>query len=79
LEDLFITNRPGARFVDVWVVEMRARYDGGPWLFGPAIYECRDGKVARETIYVAEGWEAPEWRAKWRSAPVPDIDRSTGS
>jgi ketosteroid isomerase-like protein len=54
---------------DVWVVEMRARYDDGPWMFGPAVYEFRDGKVARETIYVAEGWEAPEWRAKWRAAP----------
>ena len=54
---------------DVWVVEMRARYDGGPWMFGPAIYEFRGDKVARETIYVGEGWEAPEWRAEWRAAP----------
>ncbi len=54
---------------DHWVVEIRARYDGGPWMYGPAIYEFRDGKVARETIYVAEGWEAPEWRAQWRAAP----------
>jgi hypothetical protein len=22
----------------------------------------------RERIYVADGWEAPEWRAQWRSA-----------
>jgi ketosteroid isomerase-like protein len=55
---------------DVWVVEIRARYDGGPWLFGPAIYEFRDGKVARETIYIGEAWEAPDWRARWRSAPA---------
>ncbi|HET6534491.1 MAG TPA: nuclear transport factor 2 family protein [Actinoplanes sp.] len=52
---------------DVWVAEMRARYNGGAWLFGPAIYEFRGDKVARETIYVAEAWEAPEWRAKWRA------------
>jgi hypothetical protein len=54
---------------DFWVVEIRARYDGGPWLFGPALYEFRGDLVARETIYVAEGWEAPEWRARWRAAP----------
>ena len=29
----------------------------------------RGDKIARESIYVAEGWEAPEWRAQWRSAP----------
>jgi hypothetical protein len=52
-----------------WVVEMRARYDGGPWNYGPAIYEFRDDKVARETIYLGEPWEAPEWRARWRAAP----------
>ena len=54
---------------DHWVVEVKARYDGGPWMYGPAIYEFREGKVARETIYVGEGWEAPEWRARWRAAP----------
>jgi ketosteroid isomerase-like protein len=54
---------------DVWVVEMRARYNDGPWMFGPAIYEFRGDRVARETIYVGEPWEAPEWRAQWRAAP----------
>ena len=24
-------------------------------------------KVARETIYINEGWEAPDWRAPWRT------------
>src|ERR1700755_70481 len=24
---------------DFWVAEMRARYNDGPWMFGPAIYE----------------------------------------
>jgi ketosteroid isomerase-like protein len=75
--DLEIVRVRGAG--DVWVAEMRARYDGGPWLFGPAIYEFRDGKVARETIYVGEGWEAPQWRAQWRAAPRPDIDSSRRS
>jgi hypothetical protein len=56
---------------DFWVVEMRARYNDGPWMFGPAIYEFRGDKVARETIYIGEGWDAPEWRAQWRAAPDP--------
>ena len=54
---------------DFWVVEVRARYDGGPWNHGPAIYEFRGDKVSRETIYVAEAWEPPDWRAQWRAAP----------
>jgi SnoaL-like domain len=54
---------------DIWVAELRGRYDGGPWHYGVSILEFRGDKVARETIYVAEGWEAPDWRAPWRSAP----------
>jgi SnoaL-like domain len=54
---------------DVWVMELTVTYDRGPKNFGVSIYEFRDDKIARETIYVAEGWEPPEWRAKWRSAP----------
>ena len=54
---------------DFWVVEVRARYDGGPWNYGPAIYEFRGDKVSRETIYVGEAWEPPDWRARWRAAP----------
>jgi ketosteroid isomerase-like protein len=54
---------------DTWVVELSVRYDGGPENFGVSIHEFRDDKIARETIYVAEGFEAPEWRAQWRAAP----------
>jgi hypothetical protein len=54
---------------DVWVAELSISYDDGPWSFGVSILEFRVDKIARESIYVAEGWEAPEWRAEWRSAP----------
>ena len=54
---------------DVWVVELTVRYDEGPENFGVGILELRDDKIARETIYVAEGWEPPDWRARWRAAP----------
>ncbi len=52
---------------DLWVAEISIRYDGGPWQFGCSILQFRDDKVARETIYIAQGWEAPEWRAPWRA------------
>jgi SnoaL-like domain len=54
---------------DLWVVELTASYDQGPVHFGVSIHEFRGDKIARETIYVSEGWEPPEWRAQWRSAP----------
>ena len=54
---------------DVWVAELTVRYDDGPENFGVSILEIRDGKIARESIYVTEGFEAPEWRARWRSVP----------
>ena len=53
---------------DLWVAEISIRYDGGPWQFGCSILQFRGDKVARETIYIAQGWEAPEWRAPWRAA-----------
>jgi hypothetical protein len=31
-----------------------------------------DDKVVHERAYVMEGWEAPEWRAPWRSAIPAD-------
>jgi ketosteroid isomerase-like protein len=54
---------------DVWVAEISIRYDEGPENFGVSILELRDGKIARESIYVSEGWDPPAWRAKWRTPP----------
>jgi SnoaL-like protein len=54
---------------DLWVVELLVRYDQGPENFGVSIHEFRGDKIARESIYVAEGFEAPQWRAQWRAAP----------
>ena len=52
--------------------EVSASYNGGPWQFGVQLLDFRDDKVARERIYVTEGWEAPEWRAPWRSDTPAD-------
>jgi SnoaL-like domain len=54
---------------DLWVAELTVTYDGGTENFGVSILELRDGKIARESIYVMEGFEAPEWRAQWRAEP----------
>ena len=53
----------------LWVAELAVDYDGGSPLLGVSILEFRGDKVARETIYTAEPWEAPDWRKPWRSAP----------
>jgi hypothetical protein len=52
-----------------WVAELSISYGGGPPSSGVSILEFRGDKIARESIYVAERWEPPEWRAEWRSAP----------
>jgi hypothetical protein len=54
---------------DLWIVDLVLRYDGGPWKYGVDILEFRGDKGSRESAYSMEGWEAPEWRARWRAAP----------
>jgi len=54
---------------DLWVVEGTIRYDDGPPQPVVNVLEFRGDRVARETIYVTEPWDAPEWRARWRAAP----------
>ena len=53
---------------DFSAVELQASYDQGKtWMYGVQLLDFRGHRIARERIYVAEGWEAPEWRARWRS------------
>jgi ketosteroid isomerase-like protein len=54
---------------DLWIGEGTISYDDGPPQAAVNILEFRGDKLARETIYVAEPFEAPEWRAQWRAAP----------
>ena len=54
---------------EIWVAEMTVSYDRGEPRFGVDVLEIRNGKIARETIYVGEPFDAPEWRAEWRSRP----------
>jgi len=58
---------------DFSVVELSASYDQGVnWLQGVQLLDFREDKVVRERIYVTELWEAPEWRAPWRSTTPAD-------
>ena len=57
---------------DFWVVENSISYDGGPWNYTCNVLEFRGDKIARETIYIMEGWEAPDWRAPWRAEWVDE-------
>ncbi len=54
------------------VVECSVSYNAGPWQFGVQLLDFRGEKVARERIYVMEAWDAPEWRASWRSETPAD-------
>ena len=54
---------------DFWVAEMTVSYDGGEPRYGVDLLEFRSGKIVRETVYVGEPFDAPEWRAQWRVAP----------
>lgn len=58
---------------DLAVVELSARYDGGPVMFGVGLLEFRDDRIARERIYIGEGWEPPDWRAPWRSTEPAEV------
>lgn len=57
---------------DLVVAENLISYDGQPWMFTVNLMEFRDDKVARERIYIMEGWPAAEWRAPWRSETPAD-------
>ena len=57
---------------DFVVVENLISYNGAPWMFTVSLMYFRDDLVAHERIYIMDGWEAPEWRAPWRSATPAD-------
>ena len=48
----------------LWVTEFILTYDRKP-SYTVSIMEFRDDKVARETQYFADPFEAPAWRSQW--------------
>jgi len=57
---------------DLVVTEYTVSRNGVPWLFTVSIMEFVDDRVARERIYVTEGWEPAEGRAPWRAEQPAD-------
>jgi hypothetical protein len=57
---------------DLWIAENSIRYDGGEWNYACSIIEFRGNRIAYETIYIMEGWEAPDWRSPWRTEWVDE-------
>ncbi len=51
---------------NLWVAENLISYDGAPWMFTVSILQFRDDKVAKEYVYITDGFEAPDWRAPYR-------------
>ena len=49
---------------DLWITEFILTYDGKP-SYTVSIMEFSGDKVARETQYFADPFEAPAWRAQW--------------
>ena len=49
---------------DLVTAEATLDYDG-PKYEAVFIFEFRDGKIAKETAYWSEPFDAPEWRAEW--------------
>jgi hypothetical protein len=50
---------------DLAVLEIDLTYSDGSRYLGVSVVELRDGKVARETDYFAQPFQAPQWRAQW--------------
>ena len=50
---------------DLAVLEVELTYADGSRYQGVSIIEIRDGKVAKETDYFAQSFDAPQWRAQW--------------
>ena len=49
---------------DIWITEYILSYDGEP-SYTVSIMEFSGGKVARETQYFGDPFEASAWRAEW--------------
>ncbi|TDE90839.1 nuclear transport factor 2 family protein [Occultella glacieicola] len=60
-----VTPRRILTAADLVVLEATLDYGGGAAYRSVFIFEFRDRRIARETAYWAEPFEAPQWRAAW--------------
>jgi ketosteroid isomerase-like protein len=50
---------------DLCVAEATLTYGGDARYESVFVFELRDGRIARETAYWSEPFEAPDWRRQW--------------
>ena len=50
---------------DAGTITLRNRYPDGTWWWIVIVYELRDGRIARSSLFFAPEFEAPEWRAEF--------------
>jgi ketosteroid isomerase-like protein len=50
---------------DLVTAEVTLNYPDAGTYQGVSIFEFRDGRIAKETDYFAQSFQAPEWRSKW--------------
>ena len=50
---------------DLVVAEATLTYGGDARYESVFVFELRDGRIARETAYWSEPFDAPDWRAQW--------------
>jgi ketosteroid isomerase-like protein len=50
---------------DLVVAEATLTYGGEARYESVFVFELRDGRIARETAYWSEPFEAPDWRSQW--------------
>jgi ketosteroid isomerase-like protein len=50
---------------EAWVIEATIDYGDGIPVSAVSIIEMQDGKIARQTDYFANPFEAPAWRSQW--------------
>jgi hypothetical protein len=71
--DLAFKIRRLDRWGDLVVAENLISYNDAPPMYTVNLIELNaDDKIAHERIYIMEGWDAPEWRAPWRSETPAD-------
>jgi SnoaL-like domain len=63
---------------ELWVIELLVSYNGGPPMFGVSVVQFRGDKIAKESIYATEGFEAATWRSAWatRFDPLASVSPS---
>ena len=52
---------------NLWTTEVIVTYDNdkGRPVYGVAIMEFRNDKIAHETLYFGDPFEPPKWRSQW--------------